>query len=197
MTTAQLNDQAALKIQEGEKSLKMDNFAFVSPNIYPHKEKKTTGKDCCADFIAPNQSVIIDARTAVYHVARALKSKTPQMIANFLPVANCYTNASDVEVLVSGGVTMDGVTNSHGRLIDIQRAMLRAAGKGIFCLDTIKFGCLPLSRLCDLSAIDLIVTDTGVPSSLLEPFQNAGLNIALAQSRKAKSSRAAPPQTFP
>ena len=158
--------------------------------------KKTIGKDC-ADFIAPNQSVIIDAGTTVYHVARSLKSKTPQIVANFLPGANYYTNASDVEVLVSAGVTMNGVTNSHGLRIDIQHAMFHAAGKGIFCLDPIKFGRLSLSRLCGLFAIDSGVADTVVPSSLLEPFQNAGLNIALTQSRRAKSSRAAPPQTFP
>ena len=173
MTTAQINDQAALKIQKGN-----------------HRQGLRRSH-------RPNQSVIIDAETTVYHVARSLKSKTPQIIANFLPVDNYYTNASDVEVLVSGGVTMDGVTNSHELLIDIQHATLRAAGKGIFCLDPIKFGRLSLSRLCGLFAIDLIVIDTGVPSSLLEPFQNAGLNIALAQPRKAKSSRAAPTQTFP
>lgn len=231
MTTPQLNDQAALNalIHEGEKSLyskkktkppKIDELAFASRNIYQHREKKAIGK-ACADLIAPNQSVIIDAGTTVYHVARSLRSKTPQIITNSLPVANCYTNAFDVEVLVSGGViypplgvlvgplavktfsemhvdvaimgaggiTMDGVTNSHSLLIDIQRAMLHAAKKAIFCLDHTKFGRRSLSRLCDLPAIDSIVTDDGVSSSLLEQLQNAGLNVVLAKPRKAKSSR--------
>ena len=231
MTTPQLNDQAALNvlIHEGEKPLygkkktkppKIDELAFASRNIYRHREKKAIGK-ACANLIAPNQSVIIDAGTTVYHVARSLRSKTPQIITNSLPVANCYTNASDVEVLVSGGViypplgvlvgplavktfsemhvdvaimgaggiTMDGVTNSHGLLIDIQRAMLHAAKKAIFCLDHTKFGRRSLSRLCDLSAIDSIVTDDGVSSSLLEQLQNAGLKVVIAKPRKAKSSR--------
>lgn len=231
MTALQLNNPASLNalIHEGEKSLydkkktkppKIDEIAFASRNIYQHREKKAIGKACAA-LIAPNQSVIIDAGTTAYHVARSIRSKTPQIITNSLPVANCYTNAFDVEVLVSGGViypplgvlvgplavktfsemhvdvaimgaggiTMDGVTNSHGLLIDIQRAMLGAAGKVILCLDHTKFGRLSLSRLCDLAAIDSIVTDTGVSSSLLEPFQNAGLHVVLAKPRKAKSSR--------
>ncbi len=237
MTASQLDDQAALNvlILEGEKSLygktkpkppKIDELAFASRNIYQHREKKAIGK-VCADLIALNQSVIIDAGTTAYHVARSLKSKTPQIITNSLPVANCYTNTSDVEVLVSGGViypplgvlvgplavktfsemhvdvavmgaggiTMDGVTNSHGLLIDIQRAMIRAAGKVILCLDHTKFGRRSLSQLCDLSAIDSIVTDTGASSSLLEQLQNAGLNVVLAKPRKAKSSRPAQSQT--
>lgn len=240
MPDSQLDDQAALNviIREGEKSLygkqkqpklpKIDDLAFASRNIYQHREKKAIGK-ACADLIDLNQSVIIDAGTTAYHVARALKSKTPQIITNSLPVANCYTKASDVEVMVSGGViypplgvlvgplavktfsemhvdvavmgaggiTMDGVTNSHGLLIDIQRAMIRAAEKVIFCLDNTKFGRLSLSRLCDLSAIDSIVTDTGVSSSLLEQLQNAGLNVVLAKPRKAKSARSARSQISP
>ena len=237
MPDSQLDDQAALNviIREGEKALygkkkkpklpKIDDLAFVSRNIYQHKEKKAIGK-ACADLIDLNQSVIIDAGTTAYHVARALKSKTPQIITNSLPVANCYTNASDVEVMVSGGViypplgvlvgplavktfsemhvdvaimgaggiTMDGVTNSHSLLIDIQRAMLRAAEKVIFCLDNTKFGRLSLSRLCDLSAMDTVVTDTGISSSLLKQLQNAGVHVVLAKPRKAKSARS---QTMP
>ena len=239
MADAHLDEQAALNviIHESEKSLygrkkpklpKIDDLAFASRNIYQYKEKRAIGK-ACADLIDLNQSVIIDAGTTVYHVARALKSKTPQIITNSLPVANCYTNASDVEILVSGGViypplgvlvgplavktfsemhvdvavmgaggiTMDGVTNSHGLLIDIQRAMIRAAGKVILCLDNTKFGRRSLSRLCDLSAIDSIVTDPGVSSSLLKQLQNTGLNVVLAKPRKAKSSRPARSQTSP
>lgn len=241
MPDSQLDDQAALNviIQEGEKALygkkkkpklpKIDDLAFASRNIYQHREKKAIGK-ACADLIDLNQSVIIDAGTTTYHVARALKSKTPQIITNSLPVANCYTtSASDVEVLVSGGViypplgvlvgplaiktfsemhvdvavmgaggiTMDGVTNSHGLLIDIQRAMIRAAEKVIFCLDNTKFGRLSLSRLCDLSAMDSVVTDTGVSSSLLKQLQNAGVHVVLAKPRKAKSARPTPTQISP
>lgn len=236
MAAAHLDDQAALNviIHEGEKSLygkkkpklpKIDDLAFASRNIYQHREKKAIGK-ACADLIDLNQSVIIDAGTTAYQVARALKSKTPQIITNSLPVANCYTNASDVEILVSGGViypplgvlvgplavktfsemhvdvavmgaggiTMDGVTNSHGLLIDIQRAMIRAAEKVIFCLDNTKFGRLSLSRLCDLSAMDSVVTDTGVSSSLLKQLQKAGVHVMLAKPRKGKSARS---QTSP
>ena len=239
MAAPYLNDEAALNvlIQKGEKALyskkkpklpKIDDLAFASRNIYQHKEKKAIGK-ACADLIDLNQSVIIDAGTTTYHVARALKSKTPQIITNSLPVANCYTNASDVEVLVSGGVvypplgvlvgplavktfsemhvdvavmgaggiTMDGVTNSHGLLIDIQRAMIRAAEKVIFCLDNTKFGRRSLSRLCDLSAIDSVVTDTGVSSSLLKRLQKAGVHVVLAKPRKTKSARPKPAQDSP
>src|ERR1700745_401936 len=110
----------------------------------------------CAELIQPNQTVIMDAGTTVYHVARYLESKAPQIITNSLPVANLFASANKIEVIVSGGViyprlgvlvgplavesfskmhadvaimsaggvALDGITNSHGLLIDIQRAMI-------------------------------------------------------------------------
>ena len=47
---------------------------------------------------------------------------------------------ADVAIMSAGGISLDGVSNSHGLLIEIQRAMIHAARKVIFCLDHSKFG---------------------------------------------------------
>ena len=47
---------------------------------------------------------------------------------------------ADYAIMGSGGITEEGITNSHNLLIDIQKEMLRAAQKVIFCLDHTKFG---------------------------------------------------------
>src|SRR5439155_25003188 len=132
-------------------------------------------------LIHPNQTVIIDAGTTCYHVARHLESKSPQIITNSLPVANLFSGVNKAEVVVSGGViyprlgvlvgplaveafskiradavimssggiTLEGITNSHGLLIEIQRAMIQAARKIIFCIDSTKFGRQSITKLCD------------------------------------------------
>src|SRR6266516_1297675 len=173
---------------------KTDEFAFSARDTRQLAEKEAIGR-ACAELIEPNQSVIIDAGTTVYHVARYLESKTPQIITNSLPVANLFASANRLEVLVSGGfiyprlgvlvgpqaveafarihadvaimsaggISLDGITNSHGLLIDIQRAMINAAKKVIFCFDHTKFGRQSVSPLCGLECIDTIVTDSGAP----------------------------------
>src|SRR5215467_9925935 len=137
-----------------------DEFTFSARDTHQLAEKESIGR-ACAELIPPNQSVILDAGTTVYHVARYLESKAPQIITNSLPVANLFASANRVEVVVSGGViyprlgvlvgplavesfkkihadvavmsaggiSPDGVTNSHGLLIEIQRAMINAAQK--------------------------------------------------------------------
>jgi DeoR/GlpR family transcriptional regulator of sugar metabolism len=190
---------------------KSDEFTFSARDTHQLEEKEAIGR-ACAELIEPNQSVIIDAGTTVYHAARYLESKTPQIITNSLPVANLFASANRLEVLVSGGViyprlgvlvgpqavesfsklhadvaimsaggiSLEGITNSHGLLIDIQRAMINAAKKVIFCFDHSKFGRQSVSPLCDLDCVDAIVTDHAAPADLVAALRTRGLNVIVA-----------------
>jgi len=188
-----------------------DEFAFSARDTHQLTEKEAIGK-ACAELIRPNQSVIIDAGTTVYHVARYLEDKTPQIVTNSLPVANLFAGANRLEVVVSGGViyprlgvlvgplaveafskihadvavmsaggiSLEGLTNSHGLLIDIQRAMINAAQKVIFCLDHTKFGRRSVSPLCGLDSIDVIVTDSQAPTELVQQLRSNNIEIIVA-----------------
>src|SRR5438093_194896 len=68
---------------------------------------------------------------------------------------------ADAVIMSAGGLSLDGVSNSHGLLIEIQRAMIHAARQVIFCFDHTKFGRESLSTLCEVETIDTIVTDKG------------------------------------
>jgi len=190
---------------------KTDEFAFSSRDAHQFSEKESIGK-ACAGLIAAHQSVILDAGTTVYHVARHLGEKAPQIVTNSLPVANLFASASQVEVILSGGViyprlgvlvgpmtveafsrmradvavmsaggiTFEGISNSHALLIDIQRAMLKAAQKIIFCLDHTKFGRQSVSPLCGLEAVDTIVTDSQAPAELVAGLRERGVEVVVA-----------------
>ena len=82
---------------------KSDEFIFTARDTHQLAEKEAMGK-ACAELIPPNQSVILDAGTTVYHVARHLESKAPQVITNSLPIATLFASANRLEVIVSGGV---------------------------------------------------------------------------------------------
>jgi DeoR/GlpR family transcriptional regulator of sugar metabolism len=188
-----------------------DEFNFSTRDTLQLGEKEAIGR-ACADRIKPNQSVIIDAGTTCFHVAKHLESKMPHVVTNSLPVANLFASANKLEVVVSGGViyprlgvlvgplavesfskmhadvaimsaggiTLEGVTNSHGLLIDIQRAMIEAAQTVIFCFDHTKFGRRSVSVLCGLESIDVIVTDSQAPEDLVEALRGRGLEVVVA-----------------
>jgi DeoR family transcriptional regulator, fructose operon transcriptional repressor len=188
-----------------------DEFTFSIRDTHQLAEKEAIGR-ACAELIKPNQSVIIDAGTTVYHVARYLESKGPQVITNSLPVANLFASVPSLEVVVSGGVvyprvgvlvgplaveafskihadvaimsagglSLEGVTNSHALLIDIQRVMINAARKVIFCLDHTKLGRQSVLPLCGLDCIDTVVTDSQAAADLVQAMRSRGIEVVVA-----------------
>ncbi len=80
----------------------------------------------------------------------------------------------------AGGITEDGLTNSHGLLIDIQLAMIKAARKTIFCIDSTKFGRQSVVRLCGLEFVNVIVTDSNAPADLVLALRDKGMEIIVA-----------------
>jgi DeoR family fructose operon transcriptional repressor len=191
---------------------KTDEFIFSARETHQLSEKEIIGRACAA-LIRPNQTIIIDAGTTCYHVARQLEDKPLQIVTDSLPVANLFAAATNVELILSGGViyprlgvlvgplaieafskkfhadvaimsaggiTLDGVTNSHGIMIDIQQAMIRAAHKVIFCLDHTKFGRQSVLPLCGLDSVDTIVTDDKAPRDLVKKFRAKGIEVIIA-----------------
>lgn len=190
---------------------KSDEFTFSTRETHQLDEKELIGK-ACAEFIAANQTIIVDAGTTCFHVAKYLEAKTPHIITNSLPVANLFSSVGKMEVVVSGGViypklgvlvgplaiasfgqvhadvaimscgglTPDGITNSHGLLIEIQLAMMQAAGRVILCVDHTKFGRQSISRLCGLDAIDTIITNVLPPAEMQTALEKAGVELIVA-----------------
>jgi DeoR/GlpR family transcriptional regulator of sugar metabolism len=190
---------------------RLDEFAFANRDTHQLPEKDAIGK-ACADLIRPNQSVIIDAGTTCYHVAKFLEEKTPQIVTNSLPVANLFAGSNRLEVVVTGGlvyprlgvlvgpnaveafskmhadvaimsgggITLDGVTNSHSLLIDIQLAMIRAAHKVIFCFDHTKLGRRSVTPLCGVDQIDVIITDNQASPDVVKQLRDKGVEVIIA-----------------
>jgi len=188
-----------------------DEFIFSARDTRQLAEKEAIGR-ACAELIQHGQSVIIDAGTTVYHVARHLEEKSPHIITNSLPVANLFAGANRLEVVVTGGViyprlgvlvgplavdgfkkihadvaimsgggiALEGVSNSHGLLIDIQRAMIASVQRVIFCFDYTKFGRQSVLPLCELDCIDVIVTDNKAPQELVKQFREKDIEVVVA-----------------
>ena len=188
-----------------------DEFTFSTRDTQQLTEKELIGRTC-AELVGPNQTIIIDAGTTAYHVARHLENKTMHIVTNSLPVANHFASSQRVEVVVSGGViyprlgvlvgplaveaftkiradiaimscggiTAEGVMNSHGLLIEIQRAMLAAAQRVILCVDHTKFGRQSVSHFCDLDAIDSLITDQWPSAEMRQALDRAGVEVIVA-----------------
>lgn len=192
-------------------NLKSDEFTFSTRDTQQLQEKEAIAQ-ACGGLILPNQTVIIDAGTTCFHVARYLESKNPHIITNSLPVANLFSAAPKLEVVITGGViyprlgvlvgplavaafaqvhadiaimscggiTPNGITNSHGLLIEIQRAMMDAAQRVVLCVDHTKFGRQSISQLCSLESIDTLITDQPPSPEMQAALERATVELIVA-----------------
>jgi DeoR/GlpR family transcriptional regulator of sugar metabolism len=87
---------------------------------------------------------------------------------------------ADVAILSGSGISEDGIYNSHALLVDIQRAMIAGAAKVIFCFDHTKVGRRSTFFVSDFSEIDIVVTDSGAPASLVEQLRAKDLEVVVA-----------------
>jgi DeoR family transcriptional regulator of aga operon len=99
---------------------------------------------------------------------------------------------ADVAIMSAGGLSLEGISNSHGLLIDIQRAMIRAAQKVIFCFDHTKLGRQSVLPLCELDCVDAIVTDSGAPPDLVAALRAREITIIVAPLANQPNSSPAP-----
>ncbi len=72
-----------------------------------------------------------------------------------------------------------GLTTTNMLEAALNRAMIDAAQKVIVLADSTKFGRRGFSKICDLDAVDRVITDSGMPGVYLEKFRERGIEVTV------------------
>lgn len=73
-----------------------------------------------------------------------------------------------------------GITTTDIREAELNKVMMRAAQKVIVLADSSKFMRRGFSKISDLSDVDLIITDSGVPQAMRERLEERGIELLIA-----------------
>ena len=78
---------------------------------------------------------------------------------------------ADVCIIGASGISLeDGITTPYPMHTSLQKAIIAAAKTKILVCDHSKFNKSAMEKICDLSAIDIVVTDSGVPSDEYDKY---------------------------
>ena len=72
-----------------------------------------------------------------------------------------------------------GITNVNLEEVAVKQAMIRAGRRTVLVTDHTKFGKTVFARVCELTRLDRIVTDAGLPSTLAQELRAAGISLQL------------------
>jgi len=85
-------------------------------------------------------------------------------------------------VLSIGGINLEqGLMDFHLGEAELSRAIIRNAARVIVVADHTKLGLQAPVKVCDLSAIDTLITDLMPPSSYIEGLAEAGVTLLTAE----------------
>ena len=86
------------------------------------------------------------------------------------------------ELLVMGaaGLTENGLYNANVLLVEIDRAMIRAASRVAVVLDSSKIGKPAISHMVGWDAIDVLITDSAVKSEHRKMIESHGIELVVA-----------------
>lgn len=91
-----------------------------------------------------------------------------------------FSNVSSIDVffLTSCGVSPErGVTYQRPDEIPVQNKMLEVSEKTYLLIDSSKLGANSLIKMCDLTCISQVITDSNVTDEQIEKFRQAGVSI--------------------
>ena len=94
-------------------------------------------------------------------------SRAADMISSFY---------ADKAIISCKGIDLNkGVTDANEALSQVKQAMLRSAKQRIVAADHTKFGNVAFSRICELYAVDMVVTDVRPGREWLDYFEEKGI----------------------
>ena len=118
-----------------------------------------------------------DANIDVIQLGGITRSSSVSVVGPFAEQMLRHFNCSKLFVGVDGIDLEFGLTTTNMLEATLNGAMMNAAQKVIVLADSSKFGRRGFSKICDLEAVDRIITDSGIQPLYLERLRERGIEV--------------------
>lgn len=104
-------------------------------------------------------------------------------LSGFLANQNMLNFNIDKAFIGVGGITEEGITDYHMAGCSLRRQIIQNARQVIALTDATKFGKRALNRVCDISEVDVLITDDNTPQDTLLQIKKAGVQVIQAKEK--------------
>lgn len=117
----------------------------------------------------PNIEVIFLGNKLLKNAQIAVGAEVVQKLGT-LKADLCFLGTNSIDV-------QNGITDLEWEVIEVKKAMIRAANKTISLAISEKLNSVQRLQVCPLSELDLLITEMQPDNELLVPFREAGLKV--------------------
>jgi DeoR family transcriptional regulator of aga operon len=115
----------------------------------------------------------------VLQLGGILRNSSVSVVGPFAEKMMQDFSCSKLFVGVDGIDTTFGLTTTNLLEANLNRIMMKSAQKVIVLADSSKFGLRGLSKICDVSEIDQIITDNKAPQKYIEKLNDIGIEVSM------------------
>ena len=142
------------------------------------REIKPVGHLTVITAAVPVTSILSqDANVDVIQLGGITRSSSVSVVGPFAEQMLGNFNCSKLFVGVDGIDLEFGLTTTNMLEAALNRVMMNAAQKVIVLADSSKFGRRGFSKICDLEAVDRIITDNGIQPLYLDRLRERGIEV--------------------
>ena len=174
------------------------NSTYDARQVEDFKDKERIARTI-AEYIPDNSSIFLTLGTTVEVIAYALLERSGLMvITNNVVAALTLNKKTDFEVVLASGTiefvngfqcdyvitSTGGISEADGHLLDyhtadvsVAQCMMRNANKVLLAASRSKIGRQAVVRVAPLKTVDVLFTNSPVPSRLEEVAQAAGVEL--------------------
>ena len=109
------------------------------------------------------------------------RSSSVSVVGPFAESMLCNFNCSKLFIGVDWLDLEFGLTTTNMLEASLNNAMIQAAQKVVVLADSSKFGRRGFSKICDLEAVDRIITDSGIQPLYLDRLRERGVEVTVVE----------------
>ena len=148
----------------------------VSEKEKLHPELKRRIGQRAVELLSPQDALIIASGTTVQAFARCIPNMKMTVITSAMNVVMELLDKPDIEIIQLGGI----IRHSSASVVsEYAIRMLDNFACTIVLADSSKFGRRGFSKICDMSDIDHVITDSGTPAKMLDAMAEQGVKVTV------------------
>ncbi len=96
----------------------------------------------------------------------------------------------DISFIGVGGISLhEGLTETFYDGVDMLKSFIKAAQRTIVLIDSSKFDKVALIKVCDLTDISMVITDSSIKTKVIEKYRDADIEICYPENCIGKNDK--------
>jgi DeoR family fructose operon transcriptional repressor len=108
-------------------------------------------------------------------------SRDGNTLDGFLAMEGAKRVQVDCCIFSAGGFSLDGISNTGMVGFQVKKMMIAGARRCVLLADSLKYGKTGIMRICGWEDVDVLVTDSGLPSEAQEAIRAKGTEVLIAE----------------